>query len=171
MAAYKRGKGRSDNFQTPNWPVQSLLNVISEDLNGATVWDPCSGKGNIVKYLNSLGIRSFGTDITPEGGGINFLEDTLAGMDCIITNPPYSLKDEFLARCYALEVPFALLMPITALEGLKRLALYREHGLTLGLLPKRVNYETPSGQGKGAYFPSAWFIHGFGFEENTIVYL
>ena len=35
----------------------------------------------------------------------------------IITNPPYSLKDEFIKKCYEWKKPFCLLLPITALEG------------------------------------------------------
>ena len=37
--------------------------------------------------------------------------------DCIITNPPFSLKQEFLQRCYELGKPFALLLPLTTFES------------------------------------------------------
>ena len=36
--------------------------------------------------------------------------------DMIITNPPYSLKDEFIKKCYEWNKPFCLLLPITAFE-------------------------------------------------------
>jgi hypothetical protein len=69
------------------------------------------------------------------------------------------LKDEFLARCYGLGIPFALLLPLTALEGIKRQSLYRKHGLELILLPRRVKFETPSGEGAGSWFATAWFTN------------
>jgi len=78
-------------------------------------------------------------------------------IDCIITNPPYSLKEEFLQRCYELGKPFALLMPLTALEGKKRGKLYRKYGINLIIPNKRFNFETPSGKGSGAWFQTAWF--------------
>jgi len=57
--------------------------------------------------------------------GNDFLVDEPAfAYDCIITNPPYSIKDRFLTRCYELKKPFALLMPLTALEGKYRQQLY-----------------------------------------------
>ena len=37
--------------------------------------------------------------------------------DGVITNPPYSLKDKFIEHCYELDKPFALLLPVTAIQG------------------------------------------------------
>src|SRR3970040_93399 len=111
--------GRPDNFQTPDWPVISLINILPKPLEGV-VWDPCCGNGNIVKLLTRMNQDSFGTDVE---GGIDFFIDwkigggpfdTIRSWDYIITNPPYSLKDKWLKRCYELSKPFALLMPITA---------------------------------------------------------
>jgi len=77
--------------------------------------------------------------------------------DCIVTNPPYSKKDEFLERAYQIKKPFAFLLPLTALEGKKRMALFRENGLEIIFLPKRINFITPTGKGSGAWFAVAWF--------------
>jgi hypothetical protein len=52
--------------------------------------------------------------------------------------------------------PWAMLMPLTTLEG-RRQELFRRHGVELLLLDRRVNFETPSGGGSGAWFPVAWF--------------
>lgn len=41
-------------------------------------------------------------------------------------------------------------------EG-KRQELFRKYGIELLLLDKRINFETPSGKGSGAWFPVAWF--------------
>jgi hypothetical protein len=50
----------------------------------------------------------------------------------------FSIKDRFLARFYALGKPFALLLPLTALEGTVRQKYYRAYGVQLLFLPKRV---------------------------------
>lgn len=60
--------------------------------------------------------------------------------DAIITNPPYSLKDRFLERCYSFGKFFALLMPLTALEGKKRNTLYRKYGINLLVFDRRVEF-------------------------------
>ena len=49
--------------------------------------------------------------------------------NCIITNPPFSIKEKFLARCYQLGKPFALLMPITTFDSRERRKLFHRHGM------------------------------------------
>ena len=90
---------------------------------------------------------------------IDFLniDMTLKDCDCIVTNPPYSKKEEFLKRCFEIGKPFALLLPLTALEGRKRGELYRKYGIELIIPNKRFNFETQSGKGSGAWFQTAWF--------------
>jgi hypothetical protein len=168
-------KGRPDNFQTPEWPVLSLLSHIPPSfdfqIGKKGILDPCCGEGQLVKSINTYFKTSiaFGQDVDQ---GVDFLNNnqTYDNVSCIITNPPYSIKDEFIARCYELKKPFALLMPLSALEGRKRQPLYQEHGMQLVLLPKRVNFKTPSGKGSGAHFATAWFTNGFGFPKD-ITYL
>jgi len=82
--------------------------------------------------------------------------------DLIVTNPPFSLKGEFLERAYLLGKPFAFLLPLTTFEGLKRQALFRRYGLEVVLFDRRINFETPSGRGGGSWFATAWFTWGLG---------
>lgn len=60
--------------------------------------------------------------------------------DVIITNPPYSLKNEFLKKCYEYNKSFLLLLPLTSLEGKERCKLYIENGIELIVLDKRINF-------------------------------
>jgi hypothetical protein len=152
-------QGHSNDFQTPPWVLEPLYPYIGR----MSVWECACGKGNLVTAMRERGLFVKATDILT---GTDFLDDifstnAIPWEDCIITNPPYTLKDEFLATCYESNLPFALLMPLTALEGIKRQALYRQYGLEMILLPRRVNFETPSGEGAGAWFASAWFTNGF----------
>lgn len=143
----------SDDFQTPPQALVPLLPYLKSEW---TIWEPASGNGNLVKELSSLGFQVSASDILT-GDDFLLVEKKC---DCIITNPPYSLKQEFLERCYALRKPFALLMPLTALETAKRQNLYRKHGIEIILMPKRVNFETSSGKGKSSWFATAWFTNG-----------
>lgn len=156
----------SDDFQTPPCALEPLWPYIRRGWN---IWEPAAGSGNLAGALIPLCANVFASDLAPETPGcglqirgVDFLTWVPEGerVDCIITNPPFSLKDEFLARCYELGKPFALLLPITALEGIKRQALYRRHGVEVIILPRRLNFETPSGEGGGAWFPAAWFTWG-----------
>lgn len=151
-----KAAGRSNHFQTPDWPIDTILRYVPKHWK---IWDPASGKGNIVARCRAAGYDAEGSDIL---AGFDFLSPLFpfADYDFHLTNPPYSLKDKWLERCFEIGKPFALLMPITALGEGGRFRLFRKHGVSLVMLPERVNYETPSGEGAGAWFYSAWFCHG-----------
>jgi len=161
------GSGRPDNFQTPDWPVEMLIKALPEPLEGI-VWEPACGDGRIVACLNRLEEPCTGTDILT---GTDFLTtNTYPAFDYIITNPPFSKKDAFLKRCYEITKPFALLLPLTALEGKKRQALYKKYGVQILVLPKRPDFEFPDGGGfkKKPWFPCMWVTHGFNFKSDLI---
>lgn len=73
----------------------------------------------------------------------------------IITNPPYSLKDEFIKKCYEYGKPFCLLLPLTSLEGIKRGEMFRKNGIELVVLDKRIDF---NGKGKN-WYNTSWFCY------------
>jgi len=141
--------GHSDEMQTPKKAIYPLLPYLKKDW---TIWECAWGGGSLAKHLKEEGFDVIGSKET------DFLDEKFnANFDCVITNPPYSLKEEFLERAYKLGKPFAFLMPLTALEGKKRGELYRKHGIQLIIPNKRINFITPSGKGSGSWFQVAWF--------------
>jgi hypothetical protein len=151
-----QSNGRPDNFQTPREAINILLPYLKKEWQ---IWECAWGNGNLYNFLEEAGFNVLGTDINGEyGHNLNFLTNIMSfPFDCIVTNPPYSLKNEFLARAYELNKPFAFLMPLTALEGKKRGLLYKKFGIELIIPNKRINFVTPSGKGSGAWFQVAWF--------------
>lgn len=147
--------GSSDIFGTPIEEIHRMIPFLPKEWK---IWENASGDGRIVKELRASGYQVIGTDIMD---GFDFLSPLVATpeFDCIFTNPPYSVKDKWLERCYELGKPFALLMPITALGEQKRVKMYKEHGIQVALPPGRINFDTPSGQGTGAWFYAAWFCY------------
>ena len=150
---------KEDDYQTPNEALDYLIPFINKDW---IIWECACGKGNILNYLKEKGFDIIGTDKET-----NFLTNEIH-CDVIITNPPYSLKDEFIDRCYRLNKPFALLMPLTSLEGQKRGALYRQFGLQLIIPDKRINFEHAKGINSGAWFQTAWFCWGFKLQNDLM---
>lgn len=108
------------------------------------------GGGSLAKIMENKGYKVVSSE--------DFFKDNQE-CDIIITNPPYSLKEEFLKRAYELNKPFAFLMPLTSLEGKKRGELFRKYGIQLIIPNKRINFITPSGKGSGAWFQTAWFCY------------
>ncbi len=146
-------QGHSNDFQTPSWALEPLYPYLKKDW---TIWECACGQGNLVKTLIEKGYNTFGTDILNKKDFLKWKPDKF---DCIITNPPYSLKQQFLKRCYELGKPFALLLPLTTFETKKRQTLFKNYGLEVIFLPNRVNFETPSGKGTGSWFATAWFTN------------
>ena len=148
-------KGASDDFQTPKEALYPLLPYLNKDW---TIWECAAGKGNLSRELIRRGFDVVETDIL--GKNFDFLTQKPIQWDCIITNPPFSLKQEFLQRCYELGTPFALLLPLTTFETTKRQNLFKKYGLQVIFFDKRINFETPSGVGSGSWFATAWFTFG-----------
>ena len=150
--------GSPDDFYTPDNAIKPLLNFIPKDWK---IWECASGTGNIIDFFRKNGNDIFGTDVKE---GDDFLDSNRNDFDIIVTNPPFSLKDKFLEKCYSYKKPFALLLPITALEGKFRHKLYRKYGIQVILFDGRVQYR---GHNSGScWFASAWFCFGLNLPKD-----
>ena len=115
-------KPKNDELFTPEEAVWPLLPHIPMDW---TIWE-CTDQGgsNITRLFRDRGNRVVSTHL---GNGQDFLTyEPDFDFDCIITNPPYSLKDDFLKRAYELGKPFAFLLPIDSLASIKRVAMFKQ---------------------------------------------
>lgn len=142
---------KCDELFTPEEAIYPILKYLDKTKTYWECTDTCDS--NITKILRGNGFNVISTGKQE----INFLTDKPNfDFDIIITNPPYSLKDEFLEKCYEYNKPFLLLLPITALEGIKRNSLYKTYGLELIVLNKRLNFmETKNNN----WFNTSWFCH------------
>jgi hypothetical protein len=155
-----------DNYRTPEEVVYPIVNLINKD---KTIWE-CTGieNGNIGKILRFSGFKVIETHIEK---GFNFLTDKPNfDFDIIITNPPFSLKTEFIARCYEIGKPFMLLLPVTAIEGVARQKLYVKYGINLLLFNRRVNYIRKEAK-TGSWFGSAWFCWNIAGIEKQLNFI
>lgn len=155
---------KNDELYTPMYAVNALLDNIPLRPN-ATVWCPCDTEAS--KIVIGLRNRGFNVVASHIQDGKDFFEYVPAqDYDYIITNPPYSCKDSFLFRCYTLGKPFALLLPLTALEGKKRGKMFRDNGVSVLVLDQRCDFS-----GKGScWFNTSWFVYGFN-DDNTLKFV
>ncbi len=130
--------------------------------NIKTIWECTAIKeSKIVKVLRDNGYNVITTHIE---NGENFFKHEPKIYDMIITNPPYSLKNKFLQRAYDLEKPFMFLLPLTALEGIKRGKMYGNNGVQLIIPNKRFNFKPE--KKSGAWFQTSWFTHKVNLEND-----
>lgn len=147
--------GSPDDFQTPPEALMPLYKYLKPNW---IIWECASGKGNLVRALKQNGYSVEASDILT---GQDFTLYQPIQFDCIITNPPFKYKQDFLQRAYELGKPFAFLLPLTTFETAKRQQLFKNYGLEVIFFDKRINFETPNQVEKSSsWFATAWFTHG-----------
>ena len=142
---------KNDELYTPKCAIFPLLPYLKK-FKDKIFWE-CTdfGESNITKVLQKKGFKVITSHIKE---GKNFFEYQPEKWDILITNPPYSLKNEFLERAYSLGKPFCFLLPLTALEGVKRGRLFRKYGIELLVIDKRINFMKEK---RSCWFNTSWF--------------
>jgi hypothetical protein len=159
---------RDDLHETPPEAVRALLAV--EPLP-QKIWEPCAGRGAIVRELVWAGHEVSAMDLVAYDGAdpnietpIDFLMEYRApsGFDYIVTNPPFKLADEFVRHGLTLVSRVVVLLRLAALEGAGRSDLIDRHLRRVWLgrerLPMmhREGWTGPRLTSAGA--PFAWFV-------------
>ena len=125
----------NDEFYTPDYAILPLLPYIPK---GAKVWCPFDTERSRFVCL----LRDYGCDViaTHINNGDDFFS-TFRDCDYIVSNPPYSVKGEVLARLFELGKPFAMLVGVVGLfESQKRFELFKNHHFEIMYLGRRVSY-------------------------------
>lgn len=142
--AYKIiGGGKPENrkpmdfYPTPPEVTHALIDHLERHAligSRSVVLEPACGDGDMAEVITGRGYYCRATDIRHteyadrhEGGGLDFLDDTwFAGLDWIITNPPFNVSAAFIDRCLAYKVMFALLLKSQYWHSAKRNNLFYE---------------------------------------------
>ncbi len=133
----------SDEVYTPEYAVKPLIKYINQFKNrigktNITIWCPFDEEfSKYVQIFNTLpGIKVIYSHI--DNNQNFFYYEPEEEYDVIISNPPFSCKDDVLKRLYELNKPYAMLLPIPTLQGQSRFP-YMKNIQYLGF-DKRINY-------------------------------
>jgi hypothetical protein len=115
---------KDDLYETPDVAVEALLRV--EQLPHL-IWEPACGPGRIVNVLRRAGHEVIAGDLVDYGcplsfHGIDFLMETRAPhkVECIVTNPPFKLANEFAAKALELCPRVIMLLRLAFMESDRR---------------------------------------------------
>lgn len=130
---HPEGRAAGDYYTTDPTAVRQFITYIHQDSRFThgqkdTIWECACGNGNISKELINAGYKVFSTDLYDRGfgvSGIDFLQTTIVPQNCdtIITNPPYSLANEFILHAMKIlpvDGRYFALMNISYLAEIKR---------------------------------------------------
>lgn len=126
---------KKDEYYTPPYAIDPILKYVPY---GATVRCPFDTEDSLfVKMLRLKGCEVKATHIFNQEDFFDLEVDC----EFIISNPPYSLKNEVFERLFRLGKPFAMLVGVVGLfESQKRFDLFRFNRFEIMYLNRRVSY-------------------------------
>lgn len=132
---------KNDEYYTPPCAVYPVMRRLRK---GAAVWCPFDkADSEFVKILSGHGFRVIYGHIQT---GQDFFKTKTPDCDYIVSNPPYSLKGEILARLYEIGKPFAMLVNFQGIfDSKERFRMFKENRVEMLWLSPRVSYLTADG--------------------------
>lgn len=132
----QRQKAKSDEWYTPRSAVEAIVPYLK---NFKTIWCPFdTAESNYVKVLEEHGFNVIHTHIDD---GQDFFETIVPECDAIVSNPPYSVKDDVIERLFLLRKPFAMLMNVASLyDSKRRFEFYKQNPVNHLYLYPRVKF-------------------------------
>ena len=127
----------NDEFYTPAYAIKPIIKYLK---SGSHVWCPFDTEESLfVRMLRHAGHKVTATHIST---GQDFFDTpTPVGVDCIVSNPPYSRKTEVLENLFERRVPFAMLLGVVGLfESQKRFEMFRDNSFEILYMNRRVAY-------------------------------
>ena len=126
---------KKDEYYTPPYAIEPILKYVPPM---SRVWCPFDTEESLfVKMLRREGHEVVATHL--DNGEDFFNLDVPC--DCIISNPPYSLKAEVFERLFAIGKPFAMLVGVVGLfESQRRFDMFKNNQIEIMWLSKRVSF-------------------------------
>ena len=162
---FSLNKAKSDEWFTPSEAVYPILKYIKPN---TTIWCPFDTEDSLfVKIFRKEGFNVIATHIF---NGDDFFKIEIPECDYIISNPPYSKRNEILKRLFELRKPFAMLMNTNGLfDSEIRWNLFKKNNFSLIYLKGRTSFAQEQGveQKTSPPFQSA-YICGFLSNQQII---
>ncbi|URC22729.1 hypothetical protein KASHIRA_01550 [Serratia phage vB_SmaM-Kashira] len=140
----KEDRAAHDLYETPKWCVDSILKIIPIR-NDWSYMEPCRASG---RFYNHMPIGSAWGEIRH---GIDYLKTEYnIRVDCILTNPPFLLAQEFVEKAHKDADVVIMLLRLGFLESQRREEFWKQYPLNhLITLSRRPSF-TEDGKTDGA---------------------
>jgi hypothetical protein len=165
-----KGIPARDQCQTPPYAILPLMSYIPRDW---IIWESAASSygflGEAFRAIRGQTVIESGLELD----GTDFLTAPVKDTAQVqITNPPYSIKYDWIERSYDNRQPFALLMPFDTWAAAKAQTLFQRYGMNIIILNRRIQFHMPNmgWKGKGADYSVAWFTWGLPFLKEPVTY-
>ena len=137
-AVIYHNKGDSaDECYTPYYGVDPLLEFIPKD---KIIWCPFDEEWSA--FYQTFKRKGYQVVRSSLAEGQDFFSYEPEQWDIMISNPPFSKKDEVLQRAYELGKPFALLLPANSIQGKKRFQIFQNE-IQMLCFDVRIDFHIP----------------------------
>lgn len=173
-----KARHAEDYYATDPKAIDLLLEL---DFFNPQIWEPACGEGHMSKQLEKYGYSVKSSDLCDRGYGerIDFLfMNNVEWNGDIITNPPYSVAQEFIETALGVvreNAKVAMFLKLQFMEGKSRKRLFIEH-------PPKTIYVSSSRllcakngefqkmrDGGGSAVAYAWYVWVKGYKGETVV--
>lgn len=175
----KTDRVENDYYATSPIAVRMLL---EKEMFSKNIWECASGGDHIVKVLKAAGHDVWATDIIDRTGHteiLDFLTSDVKYDGDIITNPPYSIAQQFVEKAIDSVTDghkVAMYLRLQFLEGKKRQKLFKQRNLkTVYVAAARMgcaangNFYDKEREYEGGSVAFAWFIWEKGYEGDPVI--
>ncbi len=161
MIVAKIANSHNDEYYTPAYAVVPMVKYVPK---GSKIWCPFdTNESHVVKVLRDSGHEVRCTHIG-HGEDFNFFNLVPFEGEYIISNPPYSLKNEVFKRLFELGAPFAMLVGVVGLsESQARYEMFRDNKFEVMYLNRRIGFFKDFADQKPSISPpfsSVWICSG-----------
>ena len=143
-----------DEVYTPFYAVEPLLEFIPKDKK---IWCPFDEEWSA--FYQFLSEKGYEVERSSLKEGKDFFRYEPEHWDILVSNPPFSKKNDVLKRAFSFQKPFALLLPVNSIQGKARYKIFNNEIQMLSF-DGRVDYHTRQNMEcytKGNHFGSAYF--------------
>ncbi len=143
-----------DEVYTPFYAVEPLTEFLPKDKK---IWCPFDEEWSaFYQFLSEQGYKVERSSLKE---GKDFFRYEPHNWDILVSNPPFSKKNEVLKRAFSFQKPFALLLPVNSIQGKARYKIFNNE-IQMLVFDSRVDYHTHKNMlstTKGNHFGSAYF--------------
>lgn len=119
----------SDECLTPRYAVEPIVKYLKAKGYKNILCPFDKEDSHFVRVLQREGFSVTYSHIIQRKDFFTYTKNEVEDIDCIVSNPPYSCKDEVLTHLYKLDKPFMMLFPQNTLQGKYRTKLFMKYGL------------------------------------------
>lgn len=179
MSSTNRGRARkrADFYPTPPWCVRRLLDAV--DLRGGRWLEPTAGRGDLM-----AAVRAGRDDISWTGVELHAARakqlaaianvvvvgdirkvDLEPHYDVALSNPPFSIWQDVVARVMPVAETVVMLLRLDVLGSAERATWWHEHPADVFVMPDRPSFTGDGGNDSNYY---AWFVWRRGARAGRI---